>query len=275
LLATACAVAILAGVCTLVFFLRTQSGDAPVDLALQPARLSDEIACPRGEGSEAPLLLLVLGQSNAANHGETRSTAASGAAWLDGHCYRIADPFPGGTGAGGSIWSRLASAASTAPPRGGLIVAVFAIDASRMGQWIEPGPVSTNLASIADSLRAHQLTVSAVLWQQGEADARNATSREDYSAGLTILIHRLREAGISAPVLLARSTRCRNTPNDAIRSAMAGIADHEPNVYLGPDTDTLGDDYRFDGCHFNDAGLQRAASMWLDSLRRHGLVAAP
>jgi lysophospholipase L1-like esterase len=50
------------------------------------------------------------------------------------------------------------------------------------------------------------------------------------------------------------------------------VARSEPNVFLGPDTDTLGDDMRFDGCHLNDDGLQRAADAWAEALAQRGIV---
>ncbi len=248
--------------------------DAPHTLSTQRARTSDAVACPSRQGSKPPVLLLALGQSNAGNHGETRADSAFGVLWAEGNCYRIVDPLPGGTGSGGSIWSRLASILGTQKLRNELIVSVLAVDATQAVNWVQPGPISTELTRTADALRSQRLTVSAVLWQQGEADARAATSKEDYSAALTILIDRLRAVGISGPVLLARSTRCRAPSSAVVRDATARVVETEPNVYLGPDTDALGDEFRFDGCHFNDAGLQRAALMWLDALRQRGVIAA-
>ena len=89
------------------------AGIAARSLAIQRARASDEVACPGARGSQPPTLLLVLGQSNAGNHGETRSDSTFGVLLAEGRCYRMADPLAGGTGSGGSIWTRLASFVGT------------------------------------------------------------------------------------------------------------------------------------------------------------------
>jgi lysophospholipase L1-like esterase len=154
-----------------------------------------------------------------------------------------------------------------------LVLAVLAVDASQIADWLPEGPTSTDLTNMVSNLRAKQLTISAVLWQQGEADARVGTSSYAYGEALTILIHRLRALGISAPILLARSTRCRNAGSVQVRDADSRIAKRESNVFLGPDTDTLGEDMRFDGCHFNEMGLDRAASMWVEVLKKHAVFA--
>jgi len=37
----------------------------------------------------------------------------------------------------------------------------------------------------------------------------------------------------------------------------------ERRVFAGPDTDTIGAEDRFDGCHMAESGLQKHAEMWL------------
>jgi hypothetical protein len=237
-------------------------------------RASEEVACPGSSSARPPVVLLILGQSNAANHSYTRGRSSYGALWFDGRCYAITDPLAGATGTGGSIWSALALSTGANSGQRDLMLVVQAVDATRVSDWLGPGSISDRLASTLDALRAQRLAVSAVLWQQGEADAREGTSNEVYAAALTILIHRLRDHGISGPVLLARSTRCRNAGSEDIRRAVARVAQKEPDVFLGPDTDALGDEFRSDGCHFNDAGRQRVADAWLKVLRERGVIDA-
>jgi hypothetical protein len=113
-----------------------------------------------------------------------------------------------------------------------LILAVLAVDASSASDWTREGPLSDRLHKLVDTLRENHVAVSAVLWQQGEADARDGVSGEAYAAALAILIRRLREGGISAPVFLARSTRCRNSGSEDIRSGAALVIMREANVFL-------------------------------------------
>jgi hypothetical protein len=207
-------------------------------------------------------VLLVLGQSNAGNHGTGRGASTRGVVWHAGRCYAIADPLAGATGDGGSVWSRLAD--DLASPN--LVLVVFAVDATRISDWTA-GSVGAHLDALIDDVRRHGIAVSAVLWGQGEADARASVTRDDYARELESLVRRLRERGIGAPILVARSTRCRNTGSAAVRDAVALVAANTPGVVAGPDLDALDEATRADGCHFNAAGLQRAALLWRDALR--------
>ena len=155
------------------------------------------------------------------------------------------------------------------------MLTVLAVDASSVSDWTREGPLSDELRKLVDALRDNHVIVSAVLWQQGEADALAGVSREQYAASLGLLIRRLREGGISAPVLLARSTRCRTAGSDNIRDGVALVVAREANVFLGPDTDVFGNALRRDGCHFNDAGLGLAAEAWREVLRQHAIVPLP
>jgi len=249
-----------------------KSGAAQLVSQIHLPSAVDEIACPKTYNADPPLVILALGQSNAANQGSGRERSPDGALWFDGHCYPISDPLAGATGTDGSIWSRLAASLREPSDPRGLILAVLAVDASSASDWTREGPLADQLRKLAGKLREDHVEVSAVLWQQGEADARAGTSREAYAAALVVLIRHLRDEGISAPVFLARSTRCRNSGSADIREGAALVALREANVFLGPDTDLLGDDHRYDGCHFNDAGLRRAASAWHEALQQHGLV---
>jgi hypothetical protein len=78
----------------------------------------------------------------------------------------------------------------------------------------------------------------------------------------------LRELGTAAPILIARSTTCGGVARNrtAIREAQTRLAQNHGDLRLGPDTDTLGAEYRHDKCHFSGAGLDRAAAMWGDAL---------
>ena len=234
--------------------------------AIQPAHASEALPCPGLRGEPKPVVLLALGQSNAGNHGEEPSRAKGGVVWDDGRCYAIADPLPGATGSGGSIWSRLAAMLADDVAPASVELVVLAVDATSVDDWTTPGPLRARLDAILAALRASGVDVSAVLWQQGESDAMLQTPPERYAAALASLVAALRRAGVQAPVLIARSTRCGAEPGDAIRDALAHVAAGGDAVHPGPDTDALGDDLRVGGCHFNARGLDAAARLWRDAL---------
>ena len=46
------------------------------------------------------------------------------------------------------------------------------------------------------------------------------------------------------------------------------VADHE-DLLPGPDTDQFGGDFRDDGCHLSEKGLDAVAQAWLDCIMTH------
>ena len=217
-----------------------------------------------------PLVLLVLGQSNAGNHGAEAEHAAPprppSVTFTDGiHCWRAADPIPGGTGVGQSIWSRLESALRAEGVEREVVVTLLAVDSTSISDWTKAGsPLLQRFHTLLPKVAA--IPVDLVLWQQGESDARAGTEPAAYAAGWQGLVRHIRQAGIGAPVVAALSTRCRNPSGDSVRQAIRHVASVEPDVHVGPDTDVLAGPYREHDCHFTAAGLEQAAALWARAL---------
>lgn len=222
--------------------------------------------------AQRPLIVLALGQSNAANHG-TRTADAGEQVLLiaDGKCIMAVDPLPGSTGAGGSIWLRMARRLARPESQRLFVLSVMGVDATSILDWTDDGSALKNrLVQHLSSMRALGLSPHLVLWQQGEADARLGTTGKAYGDGLDKLAAILDHAGSTAPIVMARSTVCRSAPDAAIRSALEAKARSNARFQLGPDTDTLIDAHlRSDGCHFSAEGLDRAAQLWVVAIGHH------
>lgn len=218
-----------------------------------------------------PLVLLALGQSNAGNHGAYAPSDEPPIALVAGaDCLLASDPLAGATGTGGSIWRHLPGALAGDLAGRKVLITVLAVDATSIGDWTRPGSrLAKRLVEQVKALKQLGLMPDFVLWQQGEADARNGTVAAEYQRGLASLAALLNQAGVQAPLVLARSTVCRSLPNEAIRAAIEQTVATTPDSFvLGPDTDQLqGDTYRRDGCHLSQAGLKQAAAQWASVLR--------
>ncbi len=178
-------------------------------------------------------------------------------------CIRASDPLPGGTGTGGSIWQRLPSLLSMEIDSRPIVLSVLAVDATSIDDWTNPNsPLQSRFASQVASMKRLGLSPNLVLWQQGEADARMGTGKDDYARGLGKLAATLNEIGVNAPIILARSTICGSSPSEAIRSAIEATALSDHRFRLGPDTDALSDQIFRNGCHLTADGLDSAAKMW-------------
>lgn len=229
--------------------------------------------CPwQAGGAVKPLVLLVLGQSNAANHGAEQEPLPDGVGspWvtvIDGPvCRQAAEPLPGGTGQHRSIWAQLQAELARAGATRELALSLLAVDSTTVDDWTRDGsPLRARLDQQLLALRG--VPIDFVLWQQGEADARAGTTAAGYESAFGKLLQHLRVRGVAAPVVVARSTRCRSgTGAESVRQALANVAQRHAGVVLGPDTDTLAGPLREQDCHFSRAGLRAAAAMWAQSL---------
>ena len=68
------------------------------------------------------------------------------------------------------------------------------------------------------------------------------------------------------PFYVSVATRCKNQPDPGIAAAQRAIVNTSVWFYEGPDTDDLGEDYRHDNCHFNEAGVDEVALRWYNIL---------
>lgn len=149
------------------------------------------------------------------------------------------------------------------------MLAILAVDATTIGEWTNvQSPLADLLVSGIATMKRLSLPPDAILWQQGESDARKGTSQDEYLEGLKKLAGLLDRAGTDAPLLLAQSTLCQEPPNDAIRQATQLAPTYDRRFRAGPDTDFLtGETFRL-GCHMTEVGLESAARMWASAVAK-------
>lgn len=229
--------------------------------------------CPAA--SPKRLVILVLGQSNAGNHEAEEQLAppASSPSVMVSNglvCALSSDPLPGATGRHRSLWTGVASKLRARGYGREVVFVPLAVDATAIADWTRP---SSRLRAalerlLADSAEAN-IRPDLVIWQQGEADARSGTTTDEYARRLQILASIVRGAGVSAPMLVALSTRCGSGPSAPIRSAIAQVASTHTDISVGPDTDAIGASMRNHDCHFSARGLDAAADLWARALVAH------
>lgn len=147
--------------------------------------------------------------------------------------------------------------------------AIIAIDGSSIVDWSSSDtPFADYLGQRLQALQIAAWRPDLVLWQQGEADARDGMGRDDYVKHFEGLRDKLRAQGIDAPMLLANSSYCRNVDGTQIRAAIEALKARHPDLMAGADTDTLQGPSRDGPCHFSDTGLVQAAELWAQAIRR-------
>lgn len=225
-------------------------------------------------------VFVVAGQSNAANHGLPTQTSTSGMVFAmdeNGHWRPGNDPLPVATGSDGSPWPKLGDHLANAlgVPIG---FASVASGGTRVDEW---QPDRALYAQLQDALQLlGPRGARAVLWHQGESDAFIGTSTESYSEQLRTVIEASRvDAGFDIPWGVARAAFLPDTPLEQEHAVIAGqqlVIDTDPLIFEGPLTDDLlGDAWRYDQVHFNQAGLDEHARRWADAILTHLIPEPP
>ncbi|MEA2757864.1 MAG: hypothetical protein QOH65_477 [Methylobacteriaceae bacterium] len=239
-------------------------------LIAYPAKIA--IACPAQ--TERTAVLLVIGQSNAANSGGQRFPVSSGgvAAYFDGTCQLAASPLLGASGVAGEPWSAVGDNLVAAGSFDNVVIIPAAVGGSRLSEWIGEGQLHSMLKSTVEDARKHY-RITHVLWHQGEGDFSLRTSEDAYVSGFNSLARDLHGWGVTAPIYVSITSHCGDgeswSPDNPVSRAQRRLADSAEGFTAGVDSDSLLDALdRFDGCHMAGSGLTKVIDAWTEILRR-------
>jgi hypothetical protein len=235
------------------------------------------VACP--QQADRTAVLLLIGQSNAGNHGGQRFRSEHGEKvvnFFDGQCYAAASPLLGSDGIGGEYWTQLGNFLLDRESFDQVILAPLSISGSEVSRWGAGGDLNGTMIDTASQLQQRGYLVTHVLWVQGEIDYVKGTSEKDYRDRFMSLVSSLRSHGVAAPVYVAIATKCLGAINGGARfhsadnpvaRAQLALPDPGANLRSGVNSDALlGDLDRYDDCHFASSGEQKVARAWADLL---------
>jgi len=215
------------------------------------------------------MVALVLGQSNAANFGETRHRSGPGVYNLyRGYMYYARDPMRGANGEGGSPWTRLGDKLIASKLYDAVIFVPAAIGATEIAKWTPDGELFSLIEKAIGDATKRRYKITHIFWHQGESDAYLHTSKKDYEVRFMALLGGIRKLGVDAPIYVSVATRCGQYPVvPEIQQAQAELVNPALGIFAGPNTDKLDASYRHDGCHFSTDGLDRHAEMWFQIIK--------
>lgn len=241
-------------------------GTSQINLAelAPPPRI--ERPCDPASGKTA--VIVVHGQSNAANYGNARYTARQAVDNFDpstGKCFAAADPLLGTDGVGGNFATRLGDILIQAGRYDRVILVPIAVAGASLS--VLGNEAAGRIDNVISKLQAARLTPTHFVFQQGEKDAVLTTTPQQYVSLLRQLVERFRAAGYDAPFYLSQSTKCdvADPKNSAaVRAGQLSAVDDALDIRKGPDTDLIGNDGRNpnDGCHMNELGTLANAALW-------------
>lgn len=230
-----------------------------------------EVACPAQDRNTAVLLL--IGQSNAANFAEQKHRSAFGDKVLnffDGRCYVAESPLLGTSGSAGESWTLLGNKLVAAGLFGSVILISAGVSGTPISRWQKGGDLNPMLMSVLGAAR-NRYRITHILWHQGEVDFILKTGEDDYRKMFASLVSGIRERGIDAPMFASVATRCAPqwSADNPVARAQKTLPSLERQVYSGVDTDDLVTEQdRHDTCHFGATGQEKFAQAWLEAIRR-------
>lgn len=214
-------------------------------------------------------ILLIMGQSNAANSGDTLYRSKRDVInfnWIDGKCYHAEDPLLGTDGGGGSIWTRLGDELIDGGAYKQVVLVDIAVSGTRIRTWAGAKGPARHAVEAAAALRAFGLRFTHVLWHQGESDWE--TPRDIYIRLFHTMAEYLRANEIDAPIFVARTTLCKGRHAPEIEQAQIELPTTMDNVFAGANADQVDRlrDRQDDLCHFKGSGLAQLARLWRDAI---------
>ena len=233
-----------------------------------------QVDCGKATKGGGTAVILVFGQSNAANTGETKyepSGPVYNYNFLDGKCYVARDPLLGAQGQSGSVWSRMADGLVASGVYDKVLLVPFSVGSTLVKNWAS-GELSVSLAQMIRDATANGIAFTHVLWHQGEAD--RTTDKESYRKSFLRLVDNIHNVGVNAPVFMSLGTICwygqGGNPNKELAKLQVEISESRDDVYLGPNTDRFDRvKDRHDGCHFSDSAMDKIAEEWVSILRKY------
>jgi len=238
------------------------------------------VACPKQTDRTA--VLLVLGQSNAANYGGQRFASKHGdkiVNFFDGRCYVAASPLLGSSGTWGEYWTELGNHLIESGKFDTVVIASLAYSGAAYSgntveQWAQGGHLNSVLVDALRETKADGYAITHVLWDQGELDYSLGTSEEAYRERFLSMIDTLRGQGVAAPVYVSIASKCvepsngdprRHPADNPVVRAQLALSSGERNIRRGVNMDTLLDRLdRYDDCHIGGGGAEKVAQAWAD-----------
>jgi len=230
------------------------------------------VPCTDG-GPGRPLVILTLGQSNAANHGRglhTPKHRVDNFNLYDGKCYKAVEPLLGPSGQDGNFATRLADMLIERRIADRVVIAPIAMGGTTVEQWANEGLFNRRIAASIRRLYDAGLSPDYILWHQGEGNAaKGDAGGRQYRKNLLEVVASFRAYSVNAPFFVALASRCGETahPNAVnVREGQRTTTIGQLGIFVGPDTDLIGTEHRYDNCHMTESGVILHATAWADIL---------
>jgi len=223
------------------------------------------------KNNKKSLVVLILGQSNAANYGAKVFTSIKNVYSFYNNTVSLAkDPIDGASGNKGSIWIPFSENLIRSKAYNRTLLINIAEGSSTVSDWNLEGKHHKKLINTLNQLKANNISPNYILWQQGEEDNLMETSTMDYKLRLNELINIINSFVKDIPIILSLtsySPTAKTPIGIEIRKAQISVAAENPKVFIGPDTDKyINKEHRYDGIHLSEKAMIILAKDWSNEI---------
>lgn len=147
-----------------------------------------------------------------------------------------------------------------------VVLIPVAMGGSTIAMW-DGGPTEFWKGIMASYRRGADagLAITGILWQHGESDNALATPAAKYVSDFMSMAGKVQASGCSAPWMIANGSYNDGAISTVIQAALRSLVDGKTRLY-GADTDSLGDEFRYDRTHLNMAGKLAGAKLWAQAI---------
>ena len=226
-----------------------------------------EVNCPKNSD-----VIIILGQSNAANNVLSNITKSNkDVNFFDSKCYKVTEPILGATANKQSITSSLSSKIKNDKP---IIFINNSVSGSSILDW------STNEIGFSKYVNKNlqyilkENNLKYIIWMQGESDSSNY--KINYIEHFEIMKNKILkninpEKIMNYKFIVTPTSICgfNQKSNSNLIEQQKKLNAKFSNVIVVKTLDTLDNNYRYDGCHLNNFGVEEITNEFSKIINRN------
>tara|TARA_Y100001968_G_C19375197_1_gene727231 strand:+ start:531 stop:1403 length:873 start_codon:yes stop_codon:yes gene_type:complete len=131
----------------------------------------------------------------------------------------------------------------------------FSKGGTRAQDWAR-GPFAKKFDFLLKKLKKDGIVIDYVFWHQGESEIKKANKiyYETYIKDIQLTFKKFLSTSNKTKIGMALVSVCDSGTSKSLINSQRSIIQNNDRVFLTLNTDNLGNDYRYDGCHFNSLG---------------------
>jgi hypothetical protein len=235
------------------------------------------LSCGGGASSSSPqslptsareIHIFIVGQSIASNCNQHVYGAVEKVYQIDlnGEIQQAKDPFAWADCDQGSMWMPLGRKLIESGLATKVVFMPVAIGATKVEDWQEGGRAFGRLSKALETANRKGISFDFGFWHQGSSDI--GTNPSEYLDRLASVVTYVNRNLQIKKWIIAQHSRCNGKYDPAIEAAQREFGNAaQYGRYPGPNTNLLGDEYRFDTCHLNEKGQEEMAILWMESVK--------